>query len=77
MTERLVVDWTACDGRGLCIELLPEVLTADDWGYPLARSGHQFVAVPRNLHEHAERAVRECPMLALRLTTKVAPDQRR
>ena len=33
----LHIDWTACDGRGLCSELLPEILTEDDWGYPLAR----------------------------------------
>ena len=37
MSERLVVDWVACDGRGLCVELVPELLTADDWGYPVAR----------------------------------------
>jgi ferredoxin len=35
---RLHIDWTACDGRGLCAELLPELLLSDDWGYPVARS---------------------------------------
>jgi ferredoxin len=33
----LHIDWTACDGRGLCTELLPDLLQRDDWGYPLAR----------------------------------------
>ena len=32
---RLTVDLIACDGRGLCAELLPELITLDDWGYPL------------------------------------------
>ena len=67
MSERLHVDWTRCDGRGLCLELLPELLTADDWGYPLSRNGEAAPVVPRRLVEHAERAVAECPRLALRL----------
>ena len=29
-TTRLHIDWTACDGRGLCAELLPDLLTEDD-----------------------------------------------
>ena len=29
---RLKVDPIACDGRGLCAELLPELITLDDWG---------------------------------------------
>ena len=66
--ERLVVDWVACEGRGLCIELLPELLTEDDWGYPLSRTGESSPEVPRQLREHAEQAVKECPMLALKLT---------
>ncbi|MET4001897.1 ferredoxin [Arthrobacter sp. UYCu511] len=36
MNEMLHIDWTRCDGRGLCTELLPTVLVRDDWGYPLA-----------------------------------------
>ncbi len=36
---RLHVNWARCDGRGLCTELLPELLDRDDWGYPLARDG--------------------------------------
>ncbi len=38
-SSRLHIDWTRCDGRGLCTELLPGVLSRDDWGYPLARDG--------------------------------------
>ena len=64
---RLRIDWTACDGRGMCIELLPELLEADPWGYPLARSGSGDPVVPRELAEHARRAVDVCPRLALQL----------
>ncbi|MFJ6416053.1 ferredoxin [Paeniglutamicibacter sp. NPDC091659] len=34
MRETLHIDWTRCDGRGLCVEVLPEVFDRDDWGYP-------------------------------------------
>jgi ferredoxin len=60
---RLSVGWTACDGRGLCAELLPELITRDDWGYPLLQTG----GVPADLEPHARRAIRDCPTLALRL----------
>jgi ferredoxin len=60
---RLAVDWTACDGRGLCAELLPELIDRDDWGFPLIASD----VVPPSLVGHARRAVTACPMLALRL----------
>jgi ferredoxin len=69
-TVRLHVDWTACDGRGLCSELLPELLEPDPWGYPRARDGDREPAVPRALVAHAERAVAACPLLALRLVRR-------
>lgn len=58
----LTIDWTACDGRGMCAELLPELIRRDDWGYPIVEP-----AVPPALVNHARRAVRDCPVLALRL----------
>lgn len=67
MSERLHVDWTRCTGRGLCIELLPELLIADDWGYPRARSARPTPTVPPRLADYARRAVAECPRQALRL----------
>ncbi len=70
-TARLRIDWTACDGRGLCAELLPEVLDTDPWGYPVARDRSRRrgdgVEVPVRLLPHAEKAVQVCPRLALRL----------
>jgi hypothetical protein len=34
---RLRIDPIACDGRGLCAEILPELIALDDWGYPVIR----------------------------------------
>jgi ferredoxin len=67
-TTTLHVDWTRCDGRGLCAELLPELLERDDWGYPRTRDGSRAITVPRGLREHAADAVAACPVLALRLS---------
>ncbi|MBT8160086.1 MULTISPECIES: ferredoxin [Arthrobacter] len=67
----LHIDWTRCDGRGLCTELLPAVLGRDDWGYPVAR-GYQGRArtdvpiEPRD-EEAAQEAVSLCPTMALAL----------
>ena len=60
---RLRVDFIACDGRGLCAEALPELITPDDWGFPIV--GRQ--AVPPRLLADARATVRLCPKLALRL----------
>ena len=60
--SRLRVDWPACQGRGLCHELLPEVVDLDEWGYPVVTG-----AVPDDLRSDARAAVRACPRLALRL----------
>jgi len=62
----LVVDRIACDGFGMCAELLPELIELDDWGYPIVRAGD----VPDELLEHARRAVAVCPVLALRLAPR-------
>jgi ferredoxin len=63
---QLSVDWTACDGRGLCAELLPERICRDDWGFPLIADP----SLPVSLLSHGERAVSMCPTLALRLTPR-------
>ena len=69
----LAVDLIACDGRGLCAELLPELITLDDWGYPLL-SGH---AVPAALRGEASAVVQLCPRLALRLEAGAGGKQAR
>jgi ferredoxin len=69
----LVVDRIACDGFGMCAELLPELIELDDWGYPIVAAG----GVPAQLLDHARRAVAVCPVLALRLArTSTAPVER-
>ena len=45
------------------MELLPEMIRADRWGYPRV-DGRE---VPADLEAHARRAVDLCPLLALRL----------
>jgi len=65
--SRLHIDWTACEGRGVCSELLPELLRSDDWGYPVPVERDPLV--PAQLDAHARRAVRDCPRMALRLVS--------
>ncbi len=69
MNQTLHIDWTRCDGRGLCTELLPTLLGRDDWGYPLAkRAGDRSnVAIGPSQSEAAGEAVHLCPTLALSL----------
>lgn len=57
------VDPIACDGHGYCAELFPERISLDDWGFPIVDP----TPIPTELREHAERAIDECPVLALRL----------
>jgi NADH:ubiquinone oxidoreductase subunit F (NADH-binding)/ferredoxin len=63
--QRLVVDWTRCQGHGLCAHLVPEVIHLDAQGYPVILN----IPVPSWLEKDAEQAVHMCPALALRLTT--------
>jgi ferredoxin len=60
---RLRVDPIACDGRGLCAEVVPELITLDDWGFPIVSSQD----VPPGLRPEVKEAIRLCPRLALRL----------
>ena len=61
----LHIDRIACDGRGTCAELLPELIALDDWGYPIIADG----LVHRDLESLAHAAVELCPKLALQLRT--------
>ena len=63
MTAKLRVNPIACSGHGLCAELLPELITLDEWGYPVIADQ----PVPARLAKEARRAVTDCPALALRL----------
>ena len=61
---RLTVDWTRCEGHGLCARLAPELIRLDAGGYPEILD----VPVPFWLSKHAAQAVEMCPALALKLT---------
>ena len=63
MSEHLRVDPLLCDAYGYCAELLPEVITLDEWGYPVIDPG----PLPEAVLADARRAASACPMLALRL----------
>lgn len=74
MSKTLHIDWTKCDGRGLCTELLPRVLDRDEWGYPLVRQalngGRSNAAIAPEDVAAARDAVKLCPKLALSLTSE-------
>ncbi len=61
----LCIDRIACDGRGTCAEILPELIAVDDWGYPIIADR----PVPRGLESFAHAAVELCPKMALQLRT--------
>ena len=63
MPAKLSVNPIACSGHGMCAELLPELISADEWGYPVISDR----PVPPHLVRQARRAVTDCPALALRL----------
>lgn len=63
MSERLRVNPIKCSAHGACAELLPEMITLDEWGYPIVDQR----PVPLALTKDARRAVSGCPELALRL----------
>ena len=66
---RLRLNPIACDAHGLCADLLPEMITLDEWGYPIVDAR----PVPEHLLAHARRAVGACPTLALALAGRAAP----
>jgi ferredoxin len=61
---RLRVNPITCKAHGICAELLPELISLDEWGYPLLDPE----PVSDELMVHARRAVADCPTLALMLT---------
>jgi ferredoxin len=69
---KLRVNPIACDGHGLCAELLPELVRLDDWGFPIIPN----TDVPRSLEPHARRAVAACPTLALALEQEARKPRR-
>ncbi|MGR8010591.1 NADH-ubiquinone oxidoreductase-F iron-sulfur binding region domain-containing protein [Streptomyces hypolithicus] len=61
--EKFAVDWTLCKGHGLCADIVPELIRLGPDGYPALSDA----SVPVHLRGRAQRAVRRCPALALRI----------
>ena len=70
---RLHIDWTRCQARGACIELLAPMLIADPDGFPLAHEhpSAERTSIPLAAGEvpAARDAVALCPRMALSLLT--------
>jgi ferredoxin len=68
--RQLAIDWTRCEGHGLCAQIFPEVISTDEWGYPVFRR-----TKIRDADEliGARRAASLCPSLALRIEGVPAP----
>jgi ferredoxin len=64
MADTLRVNPISCSGHGMCAELLPELISLDEWGYPIVDQR----PLPPSLDREARRAVAACPTLALKLT---------
>lgn len=60
--RKLRVNPTLCTGYGYCAEIVPELITVDDWGYPIVSKGP---IDSDNLLKLARRAMATCPRLAL------------
>ena len=58
---KLKIDWIACNGYGVCEAAAPDLITLDDWGYPVLPDG----PVPGDPMRQAEKAINDCPMVAL------------
>ncbi|MGN9808957.1 NADH-ubiquinone oxidoreductase-F iron-sulfur binding region domain-containing protein [Micromonospora sp. BQ11] len=62
--QKLTLDWSRCDGHGLCAHVVPDFIRLDSNGYP----AFPPTPVPTWLREGALKAVKVCPELALRLS---------
>ena len=60
------MDWSRCDGHGLCADILKGTVRMDEYNYPVIPEG----AIPLYLEADARKAVAMCPGLALRLVKR-------
>jgi ferredoxin len=64
MSKRLKINPILCDGFGYCMDLFPEGIAKDPWGFPIIFD----TPVSGELRKHANAAIRKCPRNALFLT---------
>jgi ferredoxin len=69
MSQHVRVDPIACEAHGMCAELLPEMISLDEWGYPIVDGR----PLPVELLAHAQRAAEACPTFALLIERRSAP----
>lgn len=69
MSRHLRVNPIDCHAHGMCAELLPEMISLDEWGYPILDGR----PIPTELIDHAERAAEACPTFALLVQTRRDP----
>ena len=70
--KQLRVNPILCHALGVCAELLPELVTLDEWGYPIVDPA----PLTPGLESHAKRAVAACPRVALLLAQANEPASR-
>jgi ferredoxin len=74
LRRRLRVNPILCNGFGYCAEIVPELISLDDWGFPIVSSRP---IEDDKLLGLARRAVATCPRLALLIEeTAPAPTRR-
>lgn len=62
--RRIRVNPILCNGYGYCAEIVPELISLDDWGFPIVSTS---TIEDDKVLRLAERAVATCPRLALML----------
>lgn len=72
--RRLRVNPILCNGFGYCAEIVPELISLDDWGFPIVSSRP---IEDEDLLQLARRAVTTCPRLALLIEETVKAPIRR
>ena len=61
MSLKVRINPIACDAHGLCVEMLPELMRIDDWGYTIIDTSE----IPPELEALAQRAASQCPTQAI------------
>ena len=61
---KISVNQDICAGYGTCVEIAPDLLELDEWGYAITIGDGD---VPEGLQEVARDAALQCPMNAIAL----------
>jgi len=69
---RMEVDWSRCDGHGLCADIMRGTVRMDEYNYPVIPAE----PIPTTMEAAARKAVAMCPGLALRLVSRVPKEAR-